>query len=325
MEVTEFFMPFDPEGLNPLEVEAEAGMWTWLENYGLVPTELTRRRMERTRPTRMYALWCPRADLESLTLLSQYTAWAFVVDDQFDIEIPEPSRCLDIVRGLNGVLDGEPPSGLLAIAFADLWDRLSRGRSVEWRESVRAELRAWLWTYYTESVGRLSGNLPDLETYRAHRRDGVALFVFLDISEIADGIDLHPGARHLPAMHRLRQAAVEHMGLFNDVLSVPSDEASGYLYNSVLLAEYHYGHSRTEAMELVNSMLTECIEQMTDARKRLPDELDDAGITGTDRDDALITAQNYTIYVRANHDYHYQAARYTSAPQEALEHGSPLS
>lgn len=326
MEAIEFFMPFDPEGVNPAEAEAEAGMWAWLEAYDLVPSELTRRRMERTRPARMYALWCPRAQSDELTLLTQYTAWAFIVDDQFDIEIPDPERCLDAVRSLEAVLDGiRPVSGVLAAAFEDLWERLCRGRSPDWRESVRSEIRAWLWTYYTEAVGRLSGNLPDLETYRAHRRDGVALFVFLDISEIAEGVDMSAAARHLPAMRSLREAAVEHMGLFNDVLSIASDEASGYLYNSVLLAEYHYGHNRTRALELVNGMLTECIHRVNEALDRLPAELKDAGLTGRERDETLATARNYTLYIRANHDYHYQAARYTSAPQEALEHGLPLT
>ncbi|WP_327139527.1 terpene synthase family protein [Nocardia sp. NBC_01327] len=326
MEPTEFFMPYAAEGLNPRELEAEAGMWDWLEKFELVPTELTRRRMERTRPARMYALWCPAAEVHELTLLSQYTAWAFVVDDQFDIEIPDPQRCLDAITALNAVFDSDrQPSGVLAVSFADLWRRLSEGRSPEWRESVRAEIRDWLWTYYTESVGRLSGNLPDLETYRAHRRDGVALFIFLDISERAEGVDLTPAARYLPAMRSLREAAVEHMGLFNDVLSVASDEASGYLYNSVLLAEYHFGHDRAEALTLVNSMLTECIERCEAALERLSTELHDAGINDRDRADTLATAKNYTVYVRANFDYHYQAARYTSAPIEALEHGLPLT
>ncbi|MTE16855.1 terpene synthase family protein [Nocardia aurantiaca] len=326
MDAIELFMPFDAAGLNPAEPEAESGMWSWLEACGLVPTEPTRRRMERTRPARMYALWCPRAEADELTLLSQYTAWAFIVDDQFDIEIPDPSRCLEAISAIEDVLDGTAtPSGVLAVAFADLWERLRRGRSATWRVAVREEIRDWLWTYYIESVGRLSGNLPDLDTYRAHRRDGVALYVFLDISERAEGVDLGAAIRHLPAMRSLRAAAVEHMGLFNDVLSVASDEASGYLYNSVLLAQYHHGHSRAQALQLVNDMLSECVQRMIEAVQRLPTELDDAGITGRERADALATAGNYTTYVRANHDYHYQAARYTSAPAEALEHGLPLT
>ncbi|SUD48028.1 Pentalenene synthase [Nocardia otitidiscaviarum] len=325
MNEPEFFMPFASAGHNPAEAEAEKAMWQWLEHYDLVPTEPTRRRMERTRPARMYALWCPKAGPEDLALLSQYTAWAFIVDDQFDIEIPDPGRTLHTITALNAVYDGDdPPSGVLAVAFAELWRRLCAGRSTAWREAVRAEIRAWLWTYYTESIGRRTGHLPEMDTYRAHRRDSVALFVFLDISEIAERVDLCAAARQLPAMRLLREAAVEHMGLLNDVLSVDSDEASSYLYNSVLLAEHHYGHTRSQALTLVNSMLTQLIDRMTTAIERLPTELDAAGITGRDRADTLATAQNYTVYVRANLDYHYQAARYTSAPAEALEHGSPL-
>ncbi|MFI6869485.1 terpene synthase family protein [Nocardia sp. NPDC050406] len=325
MDAPEFFMPFEPAGSNPAEREAEAAMWAWLEAYDLVPTELTRRRMRRTRPARMYALWCPTANAEELALLSQYTAWAFIVDDQFDIEIPDPARTLHTIATLNAVYDGGQPSGVLAVAFADLWRRLCAGRSGDWREAVRAEIRAWLWTYYTESIGRIAGHLPDLDVYRAHRRDSVALFVFLDISERAEGVDLCPAARQLPAMRLLREAAVEHMGLLNDVLSVESDEASNYLYNSVLLAELHFDYTRAQACEYVNHLLTQLVHRMTAAIERLPAELEVAGITGGDRDDTLATAENYTVYVRANLDYHYQAARYTSAPVEALEHGLPLT
>ncbi|MBL1079354.1 hypothetical protein JK358_33610 [Nocardia sp. 2] len=326
MGATEFFMPFEAEGVNPAELDAEAGMWAWLEAFDLVPSAPTRRRMERTRPARMYALWCPRAAPGELTLLTQYTAWAFIVDDQFDIEVPDPRRCLAAVTALIDVFEpGATPRGVLAVAFADVWKRLCAGRSRGWRAAVETEIRAWLWTYYSESVGRLSGNLPDLETYRAHRRDGVALYVFLDISEIAEGVDLVPAVRHLPALRTLREAAVEHMGLFNDVLSVASDEASGYLYNAVLLAEYHGGRTRSEAVALVDGMLTECVERMIAAIGRLPEELSDAAVSGSERADALAAARNYQLYVRANHDYHYQAARYTSAPVEALEHGLPLT
>ncbi|MGW4249509.1 terpene synthase family protein, partial [Nocardia sp. NPDC004722] len=244
----------------------------------------------------------------------------------FDIEIPDPRRCLATITDIEAVLDGTAtPSGVLATAFADLWKRLCHERSTAWCESVRGEIRDWLWTYYTESVGRLSGDLPDLDAYRAHRRNGVALYVFLDISERAEGVDLSTAARNLPAMRGLREAAVEHMGLFNDLISVASDEASGYLYNAVLLAQFHHGHNRAQAQQLVNDMLSDCVRRVLDAVERLPTELTDAGITGRERADILVTARNYTVYMRANHDYHYQAARYMSAPVEALEHGLPLT
>lgn len=325
MQLTDFFMPFDSEGVNPAEAEAEQAMWSWLERYDLVPSEPTRRRMHRTRPARMYALWCPDADVDALALLSRFTAWAFIVDDQFDIEIPDPARTLGTITALEAVFDGRCDAGVLAESFADLWRELCAGRSPHWRHAVRTEISAWLWTYYSESIGRLTGHFPDLDEYRGHRRDSVALYVFLDISEIAEQLELGAAARGLPAVRTLREASVEHMGLFNDVLSIDSDEASNYLYNSVLLAQHHHGDTRPHALALVDRMLTSCVHRMTTALDRLPAELDAAGLTGSDRADVLTTATNYTRYVRANFDYHYQAARYTSAPREALEHGAPLS
>ncbi|WP_146161256.1 terpene synthase family protein [Nocardia sp. MDA0666] len=326
MHVTEFFMPFDSEGANPAESEAEQVMWAWLERCDLVPSEPTRRRMRRTRPARMYALWCPYAGVDALGLLSRFTAWAFIVDDQFDIEIPDPARTLATITELEEVFeDGAHPRGVLAVAFAELWRELCAGRSRHWRHAVRTELSAWLWTYYTESIGRLTDRYPDLDDYRAHRRDSVALYVFLDISEIAEGVDLCAAARALPALHAIREASVEHMGLFNDILSIDSDEASEYLYNSVLLAERQQGLDRKQAVEVVDRMLTGCVRRMLTGIDALPAELDAAGLSGHERADILSTATCYTRYVRANFDYHYQAARYTSAPREALEHGAPLT
>ncbi len=324
LELPTFFMPFRDEGVNPAADEAEAAMWAWLESSALVPTPAARRRVERTRPALMYARWCPQAAPEVLALLTQYLAWAFIVDDQFDIQAPDPRRCLDTISALDAVFDhtgrlADQPPGRLATAFADLWQRLSPGRSTGWRQAFRSEVRAWWWTYYREAVGTISGHLPPLEEYRVHRRDGVALYMFMDISEIASGCDLAPGVRHLPALRNLRDAAEEHMGLYNDIHSLPSDEAASYPYNVVLLLERHHQFTRPQALQTVNDMLTTCIHRMLAAEQQLPAELAASQVTGQAHSDALRTATDYTRYVRANFDYHYQAPRYTSPPEQALE------
>ncbi|MFF4603437.1 terpene synthase family protein [Streptomyces sp. NPDC001339] len=326
LELPTFYMPFRDQGLNPAAGEAEAAMWAWLESNGLLPTPADRHRVERTRPASMYARWCPQAAPEVLSLLTQYLAWAFIVDDQFDIHAPDPHRCRDVITALDAVFDGPghisgQPSGPLVEAFADLWQRLSAGRSAGWCQAFRADVRAWWCTYYREAVGSSTGQLPQLEEYRAHRREGVGLYMFMDISEIASGLDLAPEVRHLPAVRDLRDAAEEHMGLYNDIYSLPSDEAVGYLYNAVLLLEHHHQHPRRQAMRIVNDMLTACIHRMCAAQQRLPAELDAARITGQARADALRTTDDYLRYVRANFDYHHQTPRYTNPPERALEHG----
>ncbi|MFJ8314194.1 MULTISPECIES: hypothetical protein [unclassified Streptomyces] len=109
LELPELFMPFRDEGVNPAADEAEATMWAWLESSALLPTPAARRRVERTRPALMYARWCPQAAPEVLALLTQYLAWAFIVDDQFDIQAPNPQRCLDTISALDAVFDHTEP------------------------------------------------------------------------------------------------------------------------------------------------------------------------------------------------------------------------
>lgn len=328
LELPSFFMPFRDEGVNPAADEAETEMWAWLESSALLPTPAARRRVERTRPALMYARWCPQAAPEVLALLTQYLAWAFIVDDQFDIQTPDPQRCLDTISALDAVFapadcSADQPPGPLVTAFADLWQRLSPGRSAGWRQAFRSEVRAWWWTYYREAVGTITRHLPNLEEYRAHRKDGVALYMFMDISEIASGCDLTPSVRHLPAVRNLRDAAEEHMGLYNDIHSLPSDEATGYPYNAVLLLEHHQ-HTRQQALQAVNDMLTACIHRMLAAKQQLSAELAASQVTGQAHSDAMRTADDYTRYVRANFDYHYQAPRYTSPPEQALENAGEL-
>lgn len=316
------FMPFPPAGSNPHAPQAEAAMWAWLETCGLLPTEAARLRVERTRPALMYAQWCPTAEPDVLALLTQYLAWAFMVDDEFDIRSPDPARCIATVTALDLVFDphrraaGSDP---LVDAFADLWRRLSLGRSEGWRKAFRSEVRAWLWTYYREAVGHLTGHLPDIDAYRSHRRDGVALYMFMDISEIASGVDLPESVRQLAAFRDLRDAAEEHMGLYNDICSLDSDERVGYRYNAALLLQDNQDLTREQAVDAVNDMLTACLQRFHTAMEQLPIQMETAGIQGQTYADAVRTAEDYARYVRANFDYHQQTPRYSSAPEVALE------
>ncbi|MFE3701203.1 terpene synthase family protein, partial [Nocardia tengchongensis] len=190
---------------------------------------------------------------------------------------------------------------------------------------VRAEILEWWWSYYTESVRTITRDLPKLDEYRTHRQISVAIYMLLDLSEITYGIDLPDAVRQLPALKTLRAAVTEHMGLINDVHSLPADEAVGYAYNAVLLAEYHFGCTRAHALRVVNELLTDCIVRIGHLEEALAEELDVLGIAGQTRADIMHTLEDYRRYVRANFDFHYRAPRYTSPPIEALEHGQLLS
>ncbi|MVU78181.1 hypothetical protein GPX89_13110 [Nocardia sp. ET3-3] len=322
----DFYMPYRPEGVNPRVAAAEAMMWRWLESWDLVPSESARRRVMATRPADMYALWCPEVGVETLGLLSQFAAWAFIVDDQFDIELPDPKRCLETIGRLEvGFQATGMTTGVLAGSLRDLWRRLCYGRSQPWRNGVRAEMQEWLWSYYTESIRTVTGELPTLDEYRTHRQVSVGIYMLLDLSEIAYGFELPDPIRRLPALKSLRAAVTDHMGLINDIHSLQADEAVGYKYNAVLLAEHYGVHPRTDAIEAVNDMLTDGIQRIHRLEGSLMRELDVLGVTEQEREDTIHTLGDYRRYLRANFDFHYRAPRYTSPPAEALEHGGLLT
>ncbi|MFG6198292.1 terpene synthase family protein [Nonomuraea sp. JJY05] len=105
------------------------------------------------------------------------------------------------------MLHGGVPANRLAEAFADLWIRLSAGRSIHWRDSFRRHGVSWLNTLYVEATDRITGHVPSMADYLPHRRDSVGIEMYLDLCEVVRGTDLGRAVCLLPAFARLRQAA----------------------------------------------------------------------------------------------------------------------
>jgi (+)-beta-caryophyllene/(+)-caryolan-1-ol synthase len=219
MKLPVSFMPFNQSGANPAVDQAGAGMREWLEDFGLCPSPAARRSIDRTRPELCVAYYYPALDPENLTLFAQFCAWAFVLDDEFDDgQIGcDPPRCERAINGLLDAFDEAPlAKGSLARAFSNLWSRLTPGRSSSWCQALRADITAWLWTYYGETVDRKSQLLPPISYFREHRRDAVGEPMFLDLAELAAGADLPEPVRRLLSIQEMKNAAAEQMGLYND-------------------------------------------------------------------------------------------------------------
>ncbi|MEI5102783.1 terpene synthase family protein [Streptomyces sp. PmtG] len=309
-----FHMPFDKTGRNPAAPEAHTRMWEWVDGYGLCPTPLSRRWLLRTAPDDCMAWYYPTLDGDSLTLFSEFCAWAFIVDDEFDDGASgrDPRACEAAVHSLLAVLHGSGPArGRLAEAAADLWDRLTPGRSASWIRTFRQDITAWLWTYYGETVDRLGRRLPAIDAFREHRRDAVGEPMFLDLCEIAARADLTDSVRFILAFRELRNAAAEQIGLYNDIWSATKERAVAYHHNSVSILAANDPQRLQDAAHAANAMVTDCVHRMVDAVRDLPAQLQAAGLDPGTRAAALATAEAYRVMVRGNYDYHYAVPRYT--------------
>ena len=136
IDVDAFYMPFPERPIAQDLKLAESEMWSWLDKFGLCPSRQATQHLQRTRPEVITALYIPAADESTLPYLSQWMAWFFVIDDQFDHSGPSGRngpRCAETIRSILSVIEHEPavssPVELNSLprahrALVDLWGRL---------------------------------------------------------------------------------------------------------------------------------------------------------------------------------------------------------
>ncbi|MFD9425659.1 MULTISPECIES: terpene synthase family protein [unclassified Streptomyces] len=316
IRMPEVRLPFPAHEPNPHLARAQTSLDAWLDESAICRSAQSRRSLERTRIPLVTALAYPDAAPDALELLVQWATWTFVIDDEFDDgpDGQDPARCARALATFLPVLDGAPVGGSAsARAFAGTWERLVEGRSPAWCRMLRDDIRAYLWSYYEGLVDQLAERVPTLAAYRRQRCVSVAAYTWLDLVEIAVGVDLPETVRHFSSFRELREAAAGYVGLHNDLWSLERDKNAGAFHNAVLLVQHHDGSPLQEAVDEVNGLIAECAQRILDAERDLAVQLDAAAITGQDGADALDCAAGYAKFVRGCFDYHYQARRYTAA------------
>ncbi|MEU3568089.1 terpene synthase family protein [Kitasatospora sp. NPDC036755] len=311
-ELPRFFMPFPQVKPNPGQQAAVAPLWEWIDTFGLFTSESSRSPLEQLRIDLISARYHPYAAPESMPLLTQFMAWAWSVDEQFD-DGPagrDAPWCRRSVQGILDAFDGRPCDQPLEAAAADLWPRLSEGRSRRWRANFLSWATGWLWTYYTETLDRATSRYQSPAEYRLHRELSSAEHLFFLLSEAAAGIDLPESVHRLPALRGMRSASAQHQGLFNDVISLNKERPVGYVHNAVALTAHHERVGVGEACERVNALLTECIEQFVTAERQLPAQPAAAGIDDDLAGQGLAMARAYRAHTRGNFDWHFEVTRY---------------
>ncbi|MFE6624426.1 terpene cyclase [Streptomyces sp. NPDC057740] len=320
-----FYMPYPVEPPNPFLEEARQRLQDWLVHHQLVTTREAWAQVERTRPDLMAARYYPKADRDALVRHMQWLAWGFVVDDEFD-DGPagrDPQQCQAVIRELSDAVAGGPVREPYARALVDLWQATVRDRSREWKRVHLHDFCTVLWTYHTETIGRVTGTqFTSLAEYIPFRCQSVAiLFYGADHAEAALGIDLPDFVRHLPALAAIRRLVCEHIGLLNDIFSVAKDRALNNS-NAVDIVMAKRDCDQAAALDHLNALLTRKINDIAAHEAVLAGQLIAAGADGPTQEQVAACVAAYKALTRGNHDWHFEVGRYT-AP-EAIHNGIPL-
>ncbi|WP_406480667.1 terpene cyclase [Streptomyces platensis] len=258
----DIFHPF-PYRISPHVAEAREHLTDWTRRIGLIAREASRKRFAKADFGWFAAMVYPTADATQLNLMADWFAWLFLVDDQLDDGSigRSPERARDIVDGMRAVLES-PDHGAAAAAdrdgpvavsaLADLWLRTAPHATANWRRRFVQHLDDCLTVAATWEAGnRVTGTVPDEETYIEMRRHTGAIYVCMDLIDIVERIDipdsLYTGAQFRAAL----DAACNVVCWTNDVYSLAKERALGEVHNLVHIVEHHRGLDTPGALDHV--------------------------------------------------------------------------
>jgi hypothetical protein len=309
--------PF-PFSVNPHAPQAREHLAAWTQDSGLLRGTRARERFERADFGWFAALVYPTADAERLDLMADWFAWLFLVDDQLDDSDfgRSPERMAKAVSLMRGVLDDPAaphPAALPPVvgALADLWRRTAGDASPAWRARFSRHLEECLTTATVwEAENRLRGSVPTEESYITNRRHTGAIYVCMDLIEIAEKIEVPAQAYDTPLFQTALNAACDVVCWVNDVYSLDKERSLGEVHNFVYVVQHHRQLDEAQALEEVRSAIARRTDEYLEAEGRLLRE---------QPGDALWLRPclaGMRTWMRGNLDWSRRTKRYMSEPED---------
>jgi hypothetical protein len=253
--------PF-PYQVNEHAELARTQLAAWARDTGLVHKESARKRFEKADFGWFVAMVYPTASAPHLELLANWFAWLFLVDDQLDDggfgRDPEwARRSVGLMRTIlenPGTVAPDVPAAITSLT--ELWQRTIVDASAAWRQRFTSHLVECLETAVVWEVGnRVQGIVPDAHTYVAKRRHTGAIYVCMDLIEIAERIDMPAQVYDSPRFAAALDAASNVVVWTNDVYSLEKERTVGEVHNLVYIVEHHQGVDRPAALARVGAAI----------------------------------------------------------------------
>ncbi|GII77557.1 hypothetical protein Sru01_25390 [Sphaerisporangium rufum] len=302
-----------PPRVSPHLASARSHLSGWVERHGLVRKPAARRRFEHADFGWFAAVTYPTADQAGLHLIADWFAWLFLLDDQFDDGVfgRDPGRVETLMTQMAAVLggDGDPAGraeGVPAIvtALADLWHRTLPRAAPGWRDRFVDHIVAGGLAAAWEAENRARGVVPGEPAYIDKRRHTGAIYVCMDLIEIAERTPVPPPAYADAAYQQALRAACDVVCWTNDVYSLEKELSVGEYHNLVAVVEHARGLTRGASVAHVASAISTRIRDFREWEGRTLHAF---------RGDAVALANNFAgmrSWMRGNLDWSARTKRY---------------
>jgi len=320
--------------VNPLADQTARRQRSWIYRYALADVRDHDDPLLVLQAPRVAALAYPRADLPTLSLAADWTAWFFHFDDYFDngplgMTENRARQTVDFIRDALGHRPGDdaPEAGAslhrTREAFADLMARTVE-MMTDWQLRLFIQhLESYFTALVTEAVNREHGAIPDVKSYCALRRDTGPAPPLLDLVEHTEGIRLPQSFHGSALFSRLMDAAADVAGWINDVFSVAKEQDRGDFHNLVLVIAHAEQVSLVAATELAIGMIGERLRLLDGAEPAVDAWCIEAGVSQAERLGIHCWLRGLRDFQR-HADWYVDHARYAASQDSPADAPAPL-
>jgi hypothetical protein len=275
--------------VNPVIEEAVQRHHAWLYEHGLAD------QLIKVGAGRVAAHAYPRADIDTLCLASDWTAWYLHFDDYFDESPLGGSAVLarttvDSMRDLLGhphqppPVDYRMPLERTRNAFGDLLARTCEVMTPLQYRIFTSHLEAYFDSLVTEADNRERHAVLQIDDYCALRRNTGPCLPLVDLVELAESIRLPQTFYASPLFEQLLNTTADITSWINDVFSAVKELEQGDNHNLILVIQRAARTSLAEATRLAIAHISDHLRLLDSAQGELAAQRETGLITPTGHD-----------------------------------------
>jgi hypothetical protein len=301
---------------SPHAAAADVVTYAWVDSHELCEDPAERRNLARIRPGLLAAYCHPDATEADVTLIAQWMAWLFLLDDRIDES--DLGRAADPLeeqlRNLQGVTMGTRAAEWpLSRALEAIIARASVGMTDAWQLRFRQHVSEYLSGCVWQAAHRQSGQVPNPDAFAQWRRAFGAIMPSFDLIERTDGGALPSSVYYSRPYQDLLIAAADVVCWTNDLMTVDKEAEQGDLHNLVLVTAHHHNQDRQAATATVSAACEQRIATYLAGCQDLSGltatlDLSDVVRSHVDRCSAALG-----VWIRGHLEWGYETPRYQSA------------
>lgn len=271
LRLPDFDLPF-PRSINPFADAVVRHTGAWAREVGLVPDEADVLAFTRDRIIEAGPRLVPHASLTHACLVSDWTLFLIVLDDEFDERELGSQR--DLAAASIAAVLAESPDAQLggsARALANLRRRFELlAPTAEWLQRFSAHADEHVHSKALEAEQRASGRVLDVPEYVALRRVTGAPYPYADLAELAEHARVPEAVRESREWNAVLDAFADVFLGIQDICSCAKEVATGDDLNLAAVIQRTEGCTLQEALERSDRWVTERARAFEDQTARLP-------------------------------------------------------